>query len=127
MSPPRILVVDDSDVTRHILSAIINSKQWIVCGEAENGPTAIDQFKQTLPDVVLLDLAMPGMNGIEVARQMSTIDPSVPIILFTAYSSDLLANTARKAGVCAIVPQGQCWTLLSSIEQAFTEYDRPVQ
>ena len=128
MFPPRILVVDDSEVTRNILAAIINSKQWIVCGEAHDGPSALAQFKQLLPDVVLLDLALPGgPNGIEVARQMSVIDPSVPIILFTGYSADVLASTARNAGVCAIVPKGECWTLISSIEQAFTEYDSPIQ
>ena|SRR5262249_26073065 len=127
MSLIRILIVDDSEVTRHILGAIVSSKQWTVCGEADNGPSAIDQFKQVLPDIVLLDLAMPGMNGIEAARHMSAIDRTVPIILFTAYNSEALEDAARNAGICAIVPKGECWTLLNSIETAFSLFEHPIQ
>ncbi len=60
----RILIVDDSDVTRRILSTIVRSRHWTVCGEAENGWSGIKKFQELRPDVVLLDLAMPDINGI---------------------------------------------------------------
>ena len=112
----RILIVDDSDVTRRILATIVRSRHWTVCGEAENGWSGIKKFQELRPDVVLLDLAMPDINGIEVARMMSGLDRSVPIILFTILELEGIENAARNAGIRAIVSKGECWNLLSSIE-----------
>jgi len=112
----RILIVDDSDVTRRILATIVRSRHWTVCGEAENGWSGIKKFQELRPDVVLLDLAMPDINGIEVARMMSGLDRSVPIILFTILDLEGIEKTARNAGIRAIVSKGECWNLLSSIE-----------
>ena len=130
MSPLRILIVDDSDVTRHILSHIVvthpSSNGWTVCGEAADGTSAIEKFKEVMPDMVLLDLAMPGLNGIETARAISAIDPTVPIILFTVVAFDGLEKAARDAGICAIVPKGECWTLFQAIENAAVESERPI-
>lgn len=131
MSPLRILIVDDSDVTRQILSHIVvsypSSHGWTVCGEAADGRSAIEKFKEVMPDMVLLDLAMPGLNGIETARAISAIDPTVPIILFTVLDFDGLEKTARNAGICAIVPKGECWTLFQAIEKAIVDAERPIQ
>jgi CheY-like chemotaxis protein len=127
MSPLRILIVDDSDVTRHILKTIVRSRQWTVCGEAENGWTGVKKFNELKPDVVLLDLAMPDINGIEAAKWMSASDPAVPIIMFTILNLDGLENAARNAGICAVVSKGECWTLLKSIETAVAQSQRPVQ
>ena len=112
----RILIVDDSDVTRRILATIVRSRHWTVCGEAENGWSGIKKFQELRPDVVLLDLAMPDINGIEVARMMSGLDRSVPIILFTILELEGIENAARNAGIRAIVSKGECWNLLRSIE-----------
>ena len=118
MTTLRILIVDDSDATRRILNAIIRSRQWIVCGEAESGWSGIKKFQELRPDLVLLDLAMPDINGIEVARMMSGLDRTVPIILFTVLNLEGLERAARNAGVRAIVSKGQCWNLLTTIETA---------
>lgn len=123
----RILIVDDSDVTRRILGTIVRSRQWTVCGEAEDGGSGIRKFQEVMPDLVLLDLAMPDMNGIEAARSMTAIDPTVPIIMFTALNLTGLERAARNAGVCAIVPKDQCWTLLKNIETAVAQSSRSVQ
>jgi CheY-like chemotaxis protein len=112
----RILIVDDSDVTRRILATIVRSRHWTVCGEAENGWSGVKKFQELRPDVVLLDLAMPDINGIEVARMMSGLDRSVPIILFTILDLEGIEKAARNAGIRAIVSKGECWNLLSSIE-----------
>ena len=77
MSPLRILIVDDSDVTRRILKVIVRSRQWTICGEADNGWSGVKKFNELKPDLVLLDLAMPGINGIEAASWMSASDPTV--------------------------------------------------
>jgi len=74
----RILIVDDSDTTRRILGTIVRSRDWIVCGEAEDGRSGVKKFQELKPDLVLLDLTMPDIDGLEAARMMSGSDPAVP-------------------------------------------------
>ncbi len=127
MSPLRILIVDDSDVTRRILRTILRSHHWIVCGEAENGWAGVRKFQELKPDLVLLDLVMPDINGIEAARWMSTSDPTVPIIMFTVLNLDGLEKAARNAGICAVVSKGECWNLIKNIETAVEQSQRSIQ
>jgi response regulator NasT len=117
----RILIVDDSDTTRHILGAIVRSRDWVVCGEAEDGWSGVRQFQELRPDAVLLDLSMPDIDGLEAARMMAGSDPTVPIILFTAVDADGLEEAARNVGICAVVPKTQSWNLLKTIETAVTK------
>jgi len=117
----RILLVNDSDTTRRILNTIVRSRHWTVCGEANSGWSGIRKFQEQRPDLVLLDLAMPDINGIEVARMMSGLDPAVPIIMFTMLNLEGLEKAARNAGVRAIVSKGECWNLLTSIEDAISD------
>jgi two-component system chemotaxis response regulator CheY len=124
MSSLRILIVDDSDTTRRILNTIVRSRHWTVCGEAENGWSGVKKFQELKPDLVLLDLAMPDINGIEVARIISGMDHTVPIIMFTVLNLDGLETAARNAGVCDIVSKGECWNLLTSIEAAVARSQR---
>jgi CheY-like chemotaxis protein len=117
----RILIVDDSDTARRILGTIVRSRDWIVCGEAEDGWSGVKKFQELRPDLVLLDLSMPDIDGLEAARIMSGSDPTVPIILFTAVDADGLENAARHAGICAVVPKTQSWNLVKTIETAVTK------
>ena len=117
----RILIVDDSDTTRRILATIVRSRDWIVCGEAEDGRSGVKKFQELRPDLVLLDLSMPDINGLEAARMVSGSDPTVPIILFTAVDADGLENAARNAGICAVVPKTKSWNLVKTIETAVTK------
>jgi CheY-like chemotaxis protein len=114
----RILVVEDSETTRRIIRAILETREWKICGEAKNGQAAIRQFRKLRPDVVILDLAMPGLNGIEVATRLSKIDPLVPLILFTIADVDQLHETASSAGIFAAVSKARAWDLISTIESA---------
>jgi CheY-like chemotaxis protein len=123
-APLRILIVDDSDVTRRILGTIVRSRHWTVCGEAENGWSGIKKFDELKPDLVLMDLAMPDINGIEAASWMSASDRTVPIILFTALHLKGLETCAGKAGIFAVVSKAQGWNLLKSIESAVTQSRR---
>jgi len=127
MSPLRILIVDDSDVTRRILGTIVRSRHWTVCGEAEDGWSGVRKFHELKPDLVLLDLAMPDMDGIEAARLMTSSDPTVPIILFTILDLEGLETRAYKAGISAVVSKAQGWNLLKSIETAVTQSHGSIQ
>lgn len=117
----RILIVDDSEPTRRILATIVRSRHWTVCGEAENGLSGIKKFQELKPDLVLLDLAMPDISGIEAARWMSASDPTVPLILFTVMEVEGLERAAQNAGICAVVPKMESWNLLKTIETAVTQ------
>ena len=113
----RILVVDDSDVSRRIVRAMVReSPKLSVCGEAENGAIGVQKFESLKPDVVVLDLSLPDITGIEAAQLMASADSSVPLILFTILETEGIENAAKEAGIRAIVPKTEAWDLISTIE-----------
>jgi two-component system chemotaxis response regulator CheY len=117
----RVLIVDDSETTRRIVGTILRSRQWTVCGEAEDGHSGVKKFQSLKPDVVLLDLSMPDINGIEAAKLMSAANPRVPLILFTILEIEGIEDEAREAGIRAIVPKNEAWNLIGSIESLVNE------
>jgi DNA-binding NarL/FixJ family response regulator len=126
----RILVVEDSGATRRIIRAILESREWKICGEADNGRAGVAQFKKLKPDVVVIDLSMPGMSGIETASAISKIDPVVPLVLFTLSDTKDIYEAAREAGICALVSKEHAWDLVGTIESALTQrggLDQPLQ
>jgi DNA-binding NarL/FixJ family response regulator len=112
----RILIVDDCETTRRILRVIARSRDWTVCGEAETGRSGIREFQRVKPDVVLIDLAMPDINGIETAKRMSVLNPGVPLILFTVLNAEGLEDAAHDAGISSIVSKAQAWDLIGTVE-----------
>lgn len=112
----RILLVDDSDVTRKMVRTVLETRNWTICGEAEDGFAGVSQYRTLHPDVVVLDLAMPGMSGLETARCMSRLDPSVPLILFTLVDDLYLRNVKSTAGISATVSKDHVLGLLEAIE-----------
>jgi CheY-like chemotaxis protein len=84
-----ILIVDDNSAIRSLLRSLIEQAGFAVCGEAENGRKAIEQALQLKPDLILLDLQMPEMNGAEAASVLKHRLPEVPIILFTLHADDI--------------------------------------
>jgi CheY-like chemotaxis protein len=126
----RILVVEDSETTRRIIRAILETREWKICGEAKNGQAAIKQFQKLRPDVVILDFTMPALSGIEVAARLSQIDPLVPLILFTISEVDDLYEAARAAGIYAVVSKAKAWDLIGTIESAIahlSDLGQPIQ
>lgn len=100
----RILIADDHESTRKTLKALVETcATWRVCGEAENGEQAVQQASELLPDLIVLDLSMPVMDGLTAARAISRALPSVPILIYTLYVSPELATAAKKAGVRQVV------------------------
>jgi two-component system, chemotaxis family, chemotaxis protein CheY len=112
----RIMVVDDSQATRRIVTALVGSR-WTVCGSAENGKMAVTKYAELKPDLVLLDLGMPDIDGIEVGRQIHAIDASARMILFTLSDPWGLEAPARKAGFMQVISKSEPWKLLDSIKE----------
>jgi two-component system chemotaxis response regulator CheY len=96
----KILIVDDSPTIRRLIRHSIESHtDWIVCGEAENGKIAVAMVDQLRPDLVSLDLSMPVMNGLDAAREILTIVPGMPIVMFTMHESVGLGKQAQRVGI----------------------------
>jgi DNA-binding NarL/FixJ family response regulator len=113
----RFLIVDDSELVRKSLRTVLQANpDWEICGEAADGESAVELFKELHPNIVILDFQMPGMNGIETARCMSKIAPAVPIVLFTQHASSDLEKHAREAGVRSVVSKTNAFPMVGMIE-----------
>jgi len=96
----RILIADDHDVVRAgIRQIVLERKGWEVCGEAATGRQAVDMARQAKPDVVIMDIAMPILNGLEAARQIRKDLPKTEVLILSLHLSDQLAYEIIQAGV----------------------------
>ena len=123
-SMTRILIVDDNPQVRTALRICLEMHgSWNVCSEAENGQDGVELARQLKPDIVLLDYAMPNMNGLEAARLISASIPECGLILFTMFASDQLCTLAQAAGVRAVVSKdcGGMHDLVEAIEKITSE------
>jgi DNA-binding NarL/FixJ family response regulator len=100
----RVLIVDDSPAVRSALRLLLESTgQFLVCGEAVDGIDCVEKSKQLRPDVVVLDLSMPRMNGAEAASALHGLNPRMKIVLFSLYSELIGHQLASAIGVDAVV------------------------
>lgn len=100
MSGLRILVADDHEIVRRGVCALIASHSgWQVCGEAGDGREAVEKTRALKPDIVVLDIHMPGLNGLEAARQILRHNPRQKIVVLTIADSDGLVQELLRAGV----------------------------
>ena len=108
LMPKTVLVVDDNAVIRRALCQVLTAEaDFDVCGEAENGEQAIEKAQELHPDLIVMDLSMPVMNGIDAARALKSLLPAVPLIIFSEYSNVFSENEARSAGVSALVSKSE--------------------
>ncbi|HEY6945048.1 MAG TPA: response regulator transcription factor [Candidatus Acidoferrum sp.] len=99
MPPLRILVADDHHVVRTGLRALLESKaEWRVCAEAANGREAVEKASQLQPDVAVLDIGMPLLNGVEATRQIRKVSPGTEILILTMYDSEHMVQGVLDAG-----------------------------
>lgn len=99
-----VLIADDNTLIRNGLCNLFGGEEdFDVCGQASNGREAIEKAQELQPDVIVLDLAMPVMNGLDAARLIKRIMPRVPVVMFSAYSDTFTENEARSAGISALV------------------------
>jgi DNA-binding NarL/FixJ family response regulator len=104
--PKTVLIVDDNRYIRQALCRIFTSEaDFDICGEADNGQEAIAKAHELQPDLIVMDLSMPVMNGIDAARVLKAMMPSVPLIIFSEYSDVLSDREAKFTGVSALVPK----------------------
>ena len=99
----RILVIDDGDWVRDIIGIFLEHAGFEVCGEAADGVEGIEQAKKLKPDLIVLDLAMPRMNGAEAASVLNTTMPDVPVVLLTLYQNMVGPSLAAAIGVKAVL------------------------
>ena len=105
-SGARILVVDDhASVREAVRNFLENVMPFTVCGEADNGTTAIQMARRLQPDVIVLDLALPRMNGVEVATVLRSDLPHVKIVAFSMYVEELGKAVASAAHINAMLPK----------------------
>lgn len=104
MSPLRILVADDHDVIRQgVISLIKADLGWEVCGEACDGRAAVDKAKELKPDIVIIDVGMPLLNGLEATRQILKDNSRVRVLILTMADGDRVVRDAFEAGAQGFV------------------------
>ena len=102
--PKCILIADDNDFVRTVIRFFLESHQGFeVCGEATDGVDAIEKAKKLKPDLIVLDLVMPRMNGVEAASVLKGAMPGVPIVLFTMHQEALGNALTTAVGVSAVL------------------------
>jgi DNA-binding NarL/FixJ family response regulator len=131
MKPTRVLLVDDHEVVRKGLRALIDSRpEFEIVGEAVNGRDAIEKTKRLRPDVVILDLSMPEMSGLEATRQIVKNVPQTQVLVLTIHDSENMASAALQAGARGYVLKSdagrELLTALTSLRDNKTYFTQKV-
>ena len=104
MNSFRILIADDHELVRRgIRSLLEDHSGWEICGEARDGREAVELCRQLDPDLILLDIEMPGLNGLEVARQIGSTSPRTRVIILTVHDSEEVVREAVAVGTRGFV------------------------
>lgn len=113
-----ILIVDDNAAVRRSLRALLEyNSDWIVGGEAANGYDAIVKAQQLHPDLVVLDMCLPIMNGLDVGKELKKQMPDVPLLMFTSADNSQLQKTALNAGFSNVTSKRDAPALVDSIRR----------
>ena len=105
---PRILIADDSEYSRYALRKLLESHGCDVCGEAEDGLSVVEKSAILKPDLVILDLTMPNLNGLEAGHAIHAANPGIPLLLFTLeHIGPPLLELARQAGFRGALAKGE--------------------
>jgi DNA-binding NarL/FixJ family response regulator len=115
----KILIVDDHDVVRQGLRTFLAARpEWEVCGEASEGEEAVRAVASLRPDVVVLDVTMPGMSGLEAASRIVALGTGARILIFTMHESQRMAIDVREAGAHGLVQKSRAsHDLIAAIER----------
>lgn len=114
--PLRVLVADDHEMVRIGLCAFLKSQDIEVCGQAKNGEEAIEKSSQLSPDLIILDISMPVLGGIEAAQQIRVLLPDVPILFLSTHNSSQFIAIARSVGAQGFVTKDEmAATLLEAV------------
>jgi DNA-binding NarL/FixJ family response regulator len=109
----RVLIVDDHPVFRHGITAMINAEADLnVCGEAGSAPLALEALRRLQPDIVLVDISLPGTNGIELLKSMRAEFPKLPMLVVSMHDESLYALRALRAGALGYVMKAEALDLI---------------
>lgn len=126
--PARILVVDDHPAARRTARAVLGdlgANLAVVCGEAENGRQALEKIRALEPDIVLLDIGMPAMDGVQAAYEIRRLAPYAKIVFFTVNDSPEAFRAAKLLGVEALVPKSSpARVLISTIQSLVSTHSQ---
>jgi two-component system chemotaxis response regulator CheY len=115
----RILLADDLSFMRMVQKEVLSERGYLIAGEAANGIEAVERYRQLRPDVVILDITMPEMNGLEAMKRILAMDPQARIIICSAIGQQHLIVEAIRSGIKDfIVKPFKPQRLLSAIEKA---------
>jgi two-component system, response regulator PdtaR len=113
----RILIADDHESVLRGLRSLLAKPGWDICGDAVDGEEAVARATELRPDVIVLDLVMPRMDGLSAAQAIREFLPTVPIVLNTLYKSAEVELAANKYGVRKVVDKGKPGALVSAVEE----------
>ena len=117
-----VLVVDDNPAVRKLICELFTRESdFKVCAEAENGSEALLKAQQLEPDLVVTDLSMPQMNGLEEIRALNKLSLTTPVILYSAHMDSFVEKEAFAAGASAVVPKTNVGTVLISTARTLLE------
>jgi DNA-binding NarL/FixJ family response regulator len=126
--PKRILIVEDEVSVRTAVRTFLEHHSHLeVCGEAVNGVEALDKAVALRPDLIVLDLSMPQMNGVEVASLLRARMPLIPVVVYTMFEDVLGKSLAATLGIAAIVSKSDGLTRLLARIEALLESPTLVQ
>lgn len=119
MQSLRILIVDDQERVRRGVRLLLQTQQdWEVCGEAATGRQGIEQARELHPDVILMDVTMPELDGLAATRAIRTDDPASEIIILTQYDSESVKTAALRAGASGYVVKSRPQDIVPAIQAA---------
>jgi two-component system chemotaxis response regulator CheY len=115
---PRILIIDDTDFDRNLLSKILRSAGYDVAGMARGGEEGIRMYREIMPDLVILDLIMPDLNGIETLRRIRSEYPAALVVICTTVDKDGMVELAKRLGARGyVVKPYQAVHILKTVER----------
>src|SRR5207244_10249152 len=104
MSALRIFVADDHEVVRKGLMSVLHAQtEWKICGEAGDGRVAVEKAQRLKPDVIILDIGMPSLNGLEATRQILKTNPEAKVLILTLHESEQMVREVLNAGARGFV------------------------
>jgi len=104
-------------VRRGLRSTLAERREWEICGEVEDGREAVKQAREIKPDVIIMDIAMPGLNGLEATRQIRQLLPKVEVLILTMHDSEELVRETLQAGARGYVLKNDVgWILVQAVE-----------
>jgi DNA-binding NarL/FixJ family response regulator len=120
----RILVVDDHTSFRHLLRTFLElNPNWEVCGEASDGREAVAKTTELQPDIILMDLDMPRLNGLEATRQIHKHSPSIRILILTLHDNSILPEIAQNSGARGYLLKSEPFDVLTRAIESMSNSD----